>query len=152
MDQKGWDFYRAIGRSFFQINNLTLRMSKLKKWDQRVLKGGYVQDKPRSHVFRHPPPRSLGKSIRHGERLKKSRQDKALDRKHLTNYCLPVTGLLSENFTENANWGSRRGSSGFLHPPPRLKDKYYGTNQRLEIFYGRASTDYEDQCPAIAGC
>ena len=46
----------------------------------------------------------------------------------------------------------RKKAMTLYHPPPRLKDKYYGTNQRLEIFYGRASTDYEDQCPAFAGC
>ena len=66
----------------------------------------------------HPPPRSLGKTIRHGDRLIKSRQEKALDSRTLMNYRLPLEGLLSENFAENARWGSRRGSSGFLHAIP----------------------------------
>ena len=65
-----------------------------------------------------PPPRSLGKTIRHGDRLKKSRQELALDSETLMNYRLPLEGLLSKNFTENARWGSRKGSSKFLHPPP----------------------------------
>tara|TARA_Y100001973_G_scaffold4218_1_gene6197 strand:- start:276 stop:575 length:300 start_codon:yes stop_codon:yes gene_type:complete len=65
----------------------------------------------------HPPPPSLGKSIRHGERLKKSRQANALDSIKLMNSCLPLTRLIAD-FTENANWGRRKGSSKFLHPPP----------------------------------
>ena len=66
----------------------------------------------------HPPPRSLGKSLRHGNRLKKSRQANALDSRTLMNSCHPLARLISENFKDKARWGSRRGSSGFLHPPP----------------------------------
>ena len=107
----------------------------------------------------HPPPNALGKSKCDNQPHIKSKPgcpDKTSGVLQSNIQCLGTDFNLStgkqELINDSAQWGRRRGVSTYKHPPPRLKDKYNGTNQRLEIIKRRASTNDEDQCPAFAGC